>query len=492
MSKVALCLAGALVVFLQGVAFADANSKWLGPDKQALLDTPERLPFFPHRANTSDNAVLSSGMFDDAEVCGTCHQEIYAQWRTSAMARSWDDPIYRALLKKASEATDGAVDNFCTGCHTPVGLTTGKITSAVNRASVEETAESHPMPGVDCEACHNINARTGIDNGAYVLAPRSRGGRPTKYGPRSDAESPYHETVYSELHTRSDFCGTCHNVTHPFNGVAIERTYDEWLESEYAVKGIDCQSCHMAGFKGKAAIMGPERDDVASHWFAGANATLLSHFGDDEAAQMGSRMLQSAAQIEIVEQPQSLAPGELANFTVEVHNTGAGHKLPTGFPEGREVWIDFEVSDATGKSVYRLGQVRNGRTEPGTRNFRVHLGDKDGNEVEYAVWDVTHIISDNRILPNGKASAVFAFIVPEGAVGPLKAKATLRYWPFPQGLVDELVGEGKVDVKITDMTRTQVTVPMAVERTADRVDASGAPQAASHVGKVCNAEGICS
>lgn len=492
MCKVAMLLAGAVVFLFHGVVFADANSKWLGPDKQALLDTPERMPFFPHRANTSDNEVLSSGMFDDAAVCGACHQEIYKQWQTSAMARAWDDPIYRALLKRASEATDGKVDNFCTGCHTPVGLTTGKITSAVNRASPEETAETHPMPGVDCEACHNIQARTGIDNGAYVLAPRSRGGRPTKFGPRADAKSPYHETVYSELHTRSDFCGTCHNVTHPFNGVAIERTYDEWLESEYAEKDIGCQSCHMASFKGRAATMGPERDDVASHWFAGANTTLLSHFGDHEAAQRGREMLQSAAEVKIVDQPRHLKPGELANFTVIVRNTGAGHKLPTGFPEGREVWIDFEVIDATGKSVYRLGAVREGKTEPGTRNFRVHLGDKDGNEVEYAVWAVTHIISDNRILPNGKAQSVFAFIVPDDAVGPLKVSATLRYWPFPQGLVDELVGRGKIDVKITDMTRAELSVPLSFGRTADKRGAREPSQAANAVAGTCDRAVECS
>lgn len=441
----------------------NSDSKWLEPDKSALLAQPGQLPFFPHRANTTGNRVLAAGAFDSPQGCGGCHQDIYRQWRSSAMAQAWEDPIYRGLLKRASEATDGKLDNFCTGCHTPVGLTTGKISSAVNRASPEETALSQPMPGVDCEACHNISARTGLDNGAYVLEPRSQGDRPTKFGPREDAVSPYHETVYSALHTRSDFCGTCHNVTHPFNGVPIERTYDEWLESEYAQNGEPCQSCHMPTFKGKAAIMGPERDDVASHWFTGANDTLLSHFGDDDAAARARQMLQSAATLEIVDAPQSLSSGQLAKFKVQVHNTGAGHKLPTGFPEGREIWIDFRVTDANGKQVYRLGAVRDGRTEPGTRNFRVHLGDRNGHEVEYEVWNVTHVISDNRILPNGEATSEYAFVVPHDVQGPLTVLATLNYWPFPQALVDLLTAPGAVPVQITAMTADTTRVALTTE-----------------------------
>ena len=452
---------------------AGGDAKWLEPDKSALLAHPDQLPFFPHRANTTDNHILAGNAFDNAQICGGCHQDIYAQWRTSAMAQAWEDPIYRGLLKRASEATGGKLDNFCTGCHTPVGLTTGQISSAVNRMSPEASAASHPMPGVDCEACHNISARTGLDNGAYVLQPRAHDNKPTKFGPRKDAVSPYHETVYSPLHTRSDFCGTCHNVTHPFNGVPIERTYDEWLESEYAQNGEPCQSCHMPSFKGRAAIMGPEREDVASHWFTGANSTLLSHFGDAEAAERGRDMLRKAANMSIVNPPQRVAPGQLLELTVDVHNASAGHKLPTGFPEGREIWIDLVVTDADGRQLYRSGAVRDGRTEPGTRNFRVHLGDKDGKEVEYEVWNVTHVLADNRILPKGHASNVYSFVLPAKLRGPLKVSATLNYWAFSQALVDFLVGPGQVPVDIVAMTTAEARIE--VSRQVAQADASAKP-----------------
>ncbi|WP_375737825.1 multiheme c-type cytochrome [Pseudomonas boanensis] len=436
------------------------DAKWLEPARSRLMQEKGGLPFFPHRANTPNNAVLSIKDFDDAQVCGACHTEIYQQWRSSMMSHAWEDPIYRALLRHASQATEGRVDNFCTGCHTPIGLTTGQITSSVNRASIEFTAEHNPMPGVDCETCHNISARTGLDNGAYVLSPRAHG-KPTKFGPRRDAVSPYHDTVYSGLHTRSDFCATCHNVTHPFSSVAVERTYDEWLESPYSFNGETCQSCHMPGFVGKAAMMGPERDDVASHWFSGANAAVLEYLGQKEAAQRARSSLREAAQIEFFHVPDRILPGQQVSVRVKVANVGAGHKLPTGFPEGREVWIDFHAVDAMGTEFYRLGAIKDGATEPGTRNFKVHLGDKDGKELDIEVWNATQILSDNRILPKGYDIREFSFQVPSTAVSPITLTAELNYWPFPQRLVDFLLGKDKLQVEILQMATISQHVVLA-------------------------------
>ncbi len=458
--RLILCVSLALLVTLNAAAEApQLNDKWLEPARSRLLEDKQGLPFFPHRANTPNNSLLKVSDFDDAQVCGACHTEIYRQWRSSMMSHSWEEPIYRALLRHASEATEGRVDNFCTGCHTPIGLTTGQINSTVNRASVGFTALNNPMPGVDCETCHNINARTGLDNGAYVLSPRAHG-KPTKFGPRSDAVSPYHDTVYSGLHTRSDFCATCHNVTHPFSSVAVERTYDEWLESPYSFNGETCQSCHMAPFAGKAAIMGPDRTDVASHWFTGANAAVLEYLGEKEAAQRARDNLAKAAQISFESIPETLEPGQEVSVRVKVVNIGAGHKLPTGFPEGREVWIDFHAVDGAGHEFYRMGAIRDGATEPNTRNFKVHLGDKDGKELDIEVWNATQILSDNRILPKGYDVREFSFVVPADAQGPITLTAELNYWPFPQRLVDYLLGEGKLKVEVTRMDQVVKALPL--------------------------------
>lgn len=453
---------GGLLLRLSAIVHAapyETGTKWLEPQRTWIKNTPNAIPFFPHRANTTDNKVLNPADFDKADICGACHQEIYRQWSASVMAQSWEDPIYRALLKRASEATNGAVDNFCTGCHTPIGLTTGRINSKANRDPIEKTVVDNPMPGVDCESCHNISTRTGIDNGAYVLTPKLNGKR-TMFGPYKDSVSPYHETVYSEMHTRSDFCGMCHNVTHPFSTTPLERTYDEWQESEYSFTDKQCQDCHMKPYKGKAAIMGPERDNVFSHWFTGGNVTVLKHFGQTENARRSTELLKNAAEISFVDLPTKIVRGANATVKVKVLNKAAGHKLPTGFPEGREMWIDFQVTDATGAVVYRLGAVKDGQTEPGTENYKVHLGDKDGNQVDLEVWNVTRILSDNRLPANGWDIRTFHFEVPATAKTPLKVNAKLNYWPFPQKVVDELLSPGKLPVEITTMASVEQQIAL--------------------------------
>jgi Cytochrome c554 and c-prime len=435
------------------------DSKWLAPEKDRLLNLPGALPFYPHRANTTDNHLLPKDAFESVEdVCTACHQDIYAQWRSSIMSRSWDDPIYRALLKQVSEATEGKLDYFCTGCHSPFGLTTGQITPDLNRLPIEKAAAEHPLPGVDCEGCHNYSSRTGQDNGAYVLTPMLNG-KPTKFGPYKDAVSPYHETVYSELHTRSDFCSVCHNVTHPLTSTAIERTYDEWHESQYAFNDKQCQSCHMPDVAGKAAIMGPDRPNVATHYFNGGNVALLNYFGEKENAQRSRNLLKSAGTIEFVDLPV-FAAGSDATVKIKVSNKGAGHKLPTGFPEGRQMWIDFTVTDAKGAVVYRLGAIKDGKTEPGTEDFKVHLGDKDGHEIDTEIWLLKSIISDTRVLPDGYDIRTFHIPVPLKAEGPFKLEAKLNYWPFSQALADELLGAGKMPIEIVTIASTDTNVPV--------------------------------
>lgn len=433
------------------------DSEWLAPEKDRLMNLPNGLPFYPHRANTRDNKTLPTNAFENTEeVCSACHQDIYKQWRSSIMSRSWDDPIYRALLKQVSEATEGRLDNFCTGCHTPVGLTTGQITSDLNRLPIEKAAAEHPLPGVDCEACHNYSSRTGQDNGAYVLTPMLNG-KPTKFGPYNDAVSPYHETVYSELHTRSEFCSVCHNVTHPFTSTAIERTYDEWHQSQYAFDYKECQSCHMPNITGKAAIMGPDRHDLSTHYFNGGNVALLNYFGEKENAQRSRELLKRAGAIEF-DEVSTFTAGKDATVKIKVSNKGAGHKLPTGFPEGRQMWIYFTVTDAKGAVVYRSGAVKDGKTEPGTEDFKVHLGDKDGNTVDTEIWLVTRVLADTRVLPNGYDIRTFHFPVPLKAEGPFKLEAKLNYWPFSQALADQLLGAGKMPTEIVTIASADTNV----------------------------------
>ncbi|HXE97675.1 MAG TPA: hypothetical protein VN642_14810, partial [Dongiaceae bacterium] len=293
--------------------------------------------------------------------------------------------------------------------------------------------------------------------GSFVLTPRKYG-RPLKFGPFKDARSPYHDTAYSELHTVSELCGTCHNVTHPTNRIPIERTYDEWKDSPYVSAGIGCQECHMTpgpGYvknPGRAAIGGKEREHIFTHYFVGGNTTVPTMLGSEKHARLATEMLQGAARMELIS-VRNVRPGGTATVVIRVHNSGAGHKLPTGFPEGREMWVDFRVLDGQGNELYRLGRIDGkGRLEEGTRAFKVVLGDDEGNVIDLEVWKATRILHDSRILPKGYADVRFDFQVPPDLAGELAIKADLCYHSFSQAFVDLLLGKDAPRVQTVVMT----------------------------------------
>lgn len=439
------------------------------PDNTTNLDPGVAIsgksPFFPSRAGT-DGQVVKDTDFDSIQLCSGCHGEIFTQWNGSMHSRSWADPVYRAALGVMSEYTHGKSDNFCMGCHTPVGVVTHQATPGGKNMS-EPAVE-----GVHCEVCHNLSKMSGVGNGAYVLTPKMHG-RPLKFGPYKDAISPYHDTAYSKLHTQSEFCADCHDVTHYGNRMPIERTYTEWKDSNYAGDGVQCQDCHMKPVKGRASPIGKDRDQVFTHYFVGGNALVTQLLGSQVHSDKAEEMLKSAATVEI-DAPATFSTTHMNTVTVLVRNVGAGHKLPTGFPEGREMWLDFKVLDAHNTEVFHLGAIKDGRTEPGTKTFKVTLGDKDNKVMDLNVLQADRVLSDTRISPHGVSDVSYSFDLPKGAVGPLKVVADLKYWGFSQYLLDHLLGKDAPKAHVTLMTTATTTVKLAahVAKTKATTDVS--------------------
>ena len=168
-----------------------------------------------------------------------------------------------------------------------------------------------------------------------------------------------------------------------------------------------------------------------------------------------------AGAVELVDMPEAFTPGKIGKVRVKVSNTDAGQELATGSPDGREVWIDLRLIDATGREFYRLGAIRDGRTEPGTRNFRVLRADTDGRRGDVKAWKVARILSEKPILHNGQAVEEFSFAVPANAVGPITVRADLNYWPFPQKLADVILGPNKLGVEVTRIASAASQVPLS-------------------------------
>lgn len=365
---------------------------------------------------------IPSSVFPSAEGCG-CHAALFIEWQSTMHAKALSDPIFQAKLKQVDEETDGAVTPFCLGCHSPIGVMAGEVTTSdISRAS-KVAGE-----GVTCSFCHSVTATVEpLGNTSQEVA--SDGVRRAQL---KDPQAP-HAAAYSEFHESPEFCGSCHNVSHPGNGTHLEDTYTEWAESEYAKKGITCQDCHMTPGPGvtkpnpgKAAGMGPKRDHIFTMTFVGANVAL----GNAELAEAN---LKAAAELAL-EAPE-IQTGQIP-VKVTVTNVGAGHDLPTGLTEVRQMWLEVKATDASGK------ELLNERRDWGTV-----LEDANGN-APAEVWNAVAIKSDDRIGPKESSINEYAF---EMAEGPVTVEATLYYRSAPEEVAQA------VGIEIPTTTMASIT-----------------------------------
>ncbi len=150
----------------------------------------------------------------------------------------------------------------------------------------------------------------------------------------------------------------------------IERTYEEWKNSVYAQAGIQCQDCHMMPVEkaieaartmkpqknpGKASSMGPDREQLYTHEFVGANFTVPTLLGQEADADNRHQAPPVGRRLSL-EIPPAATPGTVASVKVKVTNDGAGHNLPTSLTEVREMWLDVSVKDANGAGDLPIGR----------------------------------------------------------------------------------------------------------------------------------------
>ncbi len=429
----------------------------------AEFDT-SNFPLFPTLLNSTGDTVASTD-FEDPEVCRGCHPEIYRQWKGSMHSNAFVDPVFQALWKMGVEETDGAVENLCAGCHTAIGTLAGevKLNRETGRFEVSEIAAK----GVQCDLCHTIKASsmhlTPIMepfNASIIVEPGD-----VKRGPYKDSVSPYHETEYSELHTRSEFCANCHNVFHPGNLFPIERTYDEWRNSVYAQAGIQCQDCHMVPVElaietartmkrqdnpGKPCIMGPQREQMFTHEFVGGNFFMTDLLGSAMHAGISRTRLQNAASLAL-DIPETTPEDRLVRMKVTVRNETAGHNLPTSLTEVRQVWLEVKATADGDKVLYHSGGVNEeGAIDPEAVMFNAVGMDKDGHHT-VKPWELVRFESFNTIQPKGSETVPYAFLVPGYIRGPVKVTATLRYRSYDQAVAKFLLGDDAPTIPIVDM-----------------------------------------
>lgn len=356
---------------------------------------------------------FEAGILNPPQACAGCHGgydpnvEPYDNWRGSMMAQASLDPIFKANMVIANQDAPDSGD-MCLRCHLSRGWLRGRSVPT-DGSQMLSTDES----GVACDFCHRLvdpifdpheNPAEDEDILAALIFPAIDFGNgmatidPTgaRRGPFINANTG-HPVHVSPFHREAALCGTCHNVSNPAfekdgNGnympnafdtpatdfsahtlLPVERTYSEWFYSQYNTpEGVyapqfggnkdhvaTCQDCHMRDVTGKGCNFGtpPLRDDLPLHdmtggstWLPGLLPAMFPGVVDPVAIQAGITraryMLQNAADVTVVKDGSDLK--------VTVTNN-CGHKLPTGYPEGRRIWINVKFYDDSNSLISESG-----------------------------------------------------------------------------------------------------------------------------------------
>ena len=122
--------------------------------------------------------------------------------------------------------------------------------------------------------------------------------------------------------------------------------------------------------EGRAAT-GSASGRITSHYFTGVDVPLSASFGDEaiddptldrDGVPIGAsqrRDLLLARTFRLTLDPPALDRGRL-QVPLLLENVGAGHRVPAGFSQEREIWIHLKVTDARGRVVYEAGRVDRG------------------------------------------------------------------------------------------------------------------------------------
>ncbi|MBK8267145.1 MAG: hypothetical protein IPK83_02100 [Planctomycetes bacterium] len=472
----------------------------IAPTTLRDFDLPGTLPFDAAPLIPPDNCAACHGGYD-------LQVEPHFNWQGSMMSHASRDLLFEACMAIANQDAPDSGD-VCIRCHTSSAWLDGRSVPTSGDA-ILKTDEF----GVSCDLCHRmvdpipdvanppedsailaalLQSPTQFANGMLVVDPDASRRR----GPFSDTVSP-HGVLVSSFHREASLCGSCHDVSNPAfekdgNGnyvpnafdappistasnqlMPIERTYSEWFHSAYNTPGgvfapefggnrdyvASCQDCHMRDVTGRGCNdpLAQNRIDLPLHDMTGGTTWLLGLmpqlFPEDVNAAAVTAgvararyMLQNAATMSLNQQDDQLV--------VTITNQ-TGHKLPTGYPEGRRMWLNVRFFDAADQLIKESAaydaaegeldhdaEAKIYESKPGLDELTASLvGVAPGPSFHFVLNN--KIFKDNRIPPRGFLNAAFADFggAPVGAT-----YADGQYWDETAYAIP--TGASRVDVAL--------------------------------------------
>lgn len=456
--------AGRDPLWLASVAVALQDSIWLLGNANAgdlCVRCHSPVGWLGGRSDPPNMTALDPSIGDYEGVnCASCHQMV--------------DPIAaeQQLPQVAAETIQAAVDEADVSYSRDVAVLSSYL--LFDSSGYLDAETQLPVEYGDGELPNYTEATSG----QFFMEPDPN----KKRGNRHDAEPKSHSVLYSRYHKSSQQCGICHDVSNPALANAfiasgtsgkqaagsyyhVERTFSEFMLSAYAQPGgapanakfveegithvRSCQDCHMPTTSGKATNKNsPLRSDLRVHdltggnvWMsqilAGLDQTASNPVSDvysynllngtrypgatlDVAGLQGSGpALTDGAEraMENLEHAASLQVIGESSLRI-LNNTG--HKLISGFPEGRRMWLQISFYDANGNVISEINPYeplvisRDAQQNPSYLSGAILRRDRDdlvfeakmlsdltGEANSFHMALATDRYKDNRIPPKG-------------------------------------------------------------------------------------------
>jgi tetratricopeptide (TPR) repeat protein len=265
-----------------------------------------RGPFFPSSADTNTGDVIPANFFMTSAACGRCHQDIYAQWSSSAHHfSSFNNQWYRKSIEYMQEIVGTRPSKWCAGCHDHAVFFNGRF----DRPIREQIETPEAQAGLACTSCHSIvHVNSSMGQGDFVI----------EYPPLHDLAAserplprrlhdvllywdpePHRRTFLKPFHRdqTAEFCSSCHKVhldapVNSYRWIRGFNEYDNWQASGVSGQGArsfyypaapqKCTDCHMPLMQSRDPAA--KNGMIHSHRFPGANTALP--FVNHDAAQL--------------------------------------------------------------------------------------------------------------------------------------------------------------------------------------------------------------
>jgi tetratricopeptide (TPR) repeat protein len=451
-------------------------------------------PWLPSQALNETGNFMPALDFPQASYCAQCHDEAHKQWRESAHSNSFRAPFYKRNVDILNNTKGIEFSRHCEGCHNPIALFSGSLSKNV------KVERPYDEDGVTCMACHSIakiQNTSGI--GSYVMGQPAvmldEQGKPMPGLPTFDeilANPKRHsQAVMKDFYRTAEFCGACHKAAVPkqlndYKWLRAFSVYDEWQMSSYAKQTplpfykkdvvSTCQTCHMTAESTLGNDYGAKNGKLKSHRFLGASTSIPVFYGFDEQLKRVTEFLQndlfnvdifalSKGDSEEIIAPLdqrdfSLAAGETITLATYIQNKGIGH---SHVPEQRdfyESWVEFEVTDSSGRVISHSGFIKpDGYLDENAHSYTNRIVGKDNKFLDlHQVWLTRSRAFDQTILPGRSDLVRYQFTIPKDVKGPLAVTVNVNYRRYRQGWLEYALAKKGVKYPVVKMAEKQIVL----------------------------------